>query len=130
MLNTNKSNSEEDDKYMLQEQKAAAFFAPAKYNIEKFQKGDFIFLYRSGEGVVAVGTASGVVEKRSYQNDDNHPEEEYCQLLSEFKQIRTPIRASRIKAITGMNHVFHSVMFPLDDVAGRKLYTFITGGLR
>ena len=127
VLNTNKGNSEEDDRYMLQEQKAAAFFAPWKYNIEKFQKGDIVFLYRSGEGIVAVGTASGVVVKRSYQNDDKYSEEEYCQFLSDFKHIGQPLKASKVKAITGTNHVFQQVMFPIDDDAGQKVYAYITG---
>ncbi len=127
VLNTNKSNSEEDDKYMLQEQKAAAFFTPWKQNIEKFQKGDVVFLYRSGEGIIAVGTASGEVVKRDYQNNSEHPEEEYCQYLADFKHIGQPLNATKIKAITGTNHVFHKVMFSLDDDAGRKLYGHMTG---
>ena len=127
VLNTNIVNSKEDDKYMLQEQKAAAFFPGYKENIEKFQKGDIVFLYRSGEGIVAVGTASGVVVKRNYQNDDNYPEEEYCQFLSDFKHIGQPLTASQIRTMTGKNPPFLRFMFPLDEDAGKKLYTHLAG---
>ena len=130
VLNTNNRNSEEDDKYMLLEKKAAAFFSPWKYTIEKFVKGDIIFLYRAAEGIIAMGTASGIVEKRSYQNDELHPEEEYCQLLSDFRQVRQPLKASQVKAITGVNHLFHSMMFPMDEASGDKLLTYIAGQKR
>lgn len=130
ILNTNKSNSEEDDYYMLKEEKAAAFFAPWKRNIERIEKGDAVFLYRSGEGIVAVGTADGVVEKRPYQNDDKHTDEEYCQHLSDFKRIAKPLTASAIKSVTGIKHSFQSVMTPLEEEPGRKLYAHITGLVR
>ena len=130
VLNTNKSNSDEDDYYMLKEEKAAAFFDPWKYKIEKIKKGDIVFLYRSGEGVIAIGTANGIIEKRPYQNDDKHIDEEYCQLLSDFHRIAKPVSAGTIKLVTGIGHNLRSVMSPLDEDAGSKLYAHITGTSR
>lgn len=127
ILNTNKSNSDEDDYYMLKEEKAAAFFAPWKYNIERIEKGDVVFLYRSKEGIVAVGVANGIVEKRPYQNDDKHIDEEYCQYLSDFKRIAKPVSAGAIKLVTGIGHNLRSVMSPLEAEAGRKLYAHVIG---
>lgn len=45
ILNTNKSNSEEDHNDMLSSQKAAAYFDPWKFKIERLVKGDVVFLY-------------------------------------------------------------------------------------
>ena len=127
ILNTNKSNSEEDDYYMLKEEKAAAFFAPWKHKIERIKKGDTVFLYRSGEGIVAVGTANGIVEKRPYQNDEKDADEEYCQCLTDFKRLAKPVDASEIRSATGIKPTLISVMTFLKDDAGVKLYAHITG---
>lgn len=126
VLNTNKSNDPEDDYYMIQEQKAAAFFTPWKHKIEHIGQGDIVFLYRSGEGIVAVGKASGTVEKRSYQHRDDCPEEEYCQHLADFKLITKPLTADKIKMITGVNHVFQQTMFEIEEASGSKVYEYIT----
>ena len=127
ILNTNKSNSEEDDYYMLKEEKVAAFFDPWKYKIEQIKKGDTVFLYRSGEGIVAIGTANGIIEKRPYQNDEKHIDEEYCQCLSDFQRLSNPVSAGTIKLVTGIGHNLRSVLSSLDEDAGRKLHVHLTG---
>jgi hypothetical protein len=121
ILNTNIRNSESDDKYMIDNKKAAAFFDPWKRKIEILSKGDIVFLYRSGTGIVAMGTASGPVEKRAYHEDINHPDEEYAMSLSSFRMISPAITASQIKDITGVNYRFMQTMFGLDNESGQKL---------
>ena len=59
ILNTNISNSREDHDDMLKNHKAAADFDPWKFKIEGLAKGDVIFLYQSGVGIVAFGEADG-----------------------------------------------------------------------
>ena len=51
ILNTNSSNSTDDDSDMLLNNKAAAYFAPQKFSIKRINKGDRVFLYRSGVGI-------------------------------------------------------------------------------
>ena len=57
LLNTNKVNDIDDHKFMLEKQVAAAFEDGYKEKIAKFKKGDWVFLYESGQGIVAFGQA-------------------------------------------------------------------------
>ena len=42
---------------MLANHKAAAYFDPWKYKIERLAKGDVVYLYQSAVGIVAMGKA-------------------------------------------------------------------------
>lgn len=125
ILNTNYSNDPSDDEDMINNQKAAAYFDPWKRNIEKLQRGDKVFLYRSGEGIVAMGIASGKLEKRLYHGEEEHRDEEYCMKLERLKKLKQPVPAAEIKRITGVNYRFMSTMFAVDRDSGDKLWEHI-----
>jgi hypothetical protein len=125
ILNTNYSNSREDHDDMLSSQKAAAYFAPWKNKIERLERGNIVFLYQSGTGIVAVGTASGKLKKRAYQNNPEFPDEEYAMQLRHFKILEQPVSAAEIKEITGVNYRFMSTMFALDEDSGKILYEHV-----
>jgi len=94
ILNTNYRNAPEDHEDMLSRKKAAAYFAPWKHKIERLSKGDVVFLYQSGVGIVAVGTASGQLKKCSYQDNPQYADEEYSMSLRQFKQLKHPKSAA------------------------------------
>lgn len=121
-LNTNYSNSEEDHESMLREHIAAAYFAPWKNKIKNLSKGDIVFLYQSGTGIVAAGKINGTLKKRNYHNDPKHIDEEFYMKLEQFHLLQTPMKAAEIKEITGVNHRFMGTMFGLDEESGKKLY--------
>ena len=125
ILNTNKKGCPEDDPYMIKNKRAAAFYKPWKYKIEKFNKGDKVFLYRSGEGIVAMGKASGIVNHKNYHDLESEVDEEYYTDLSEFEELKNPLCASEIKKVTGVNHVFKSVMFCIGEEKGNILWNYI-----
>ncbi len=122
ILNTNYSNDEEDHNSMLKENIAAAYFSPWKNKIRNLAKGDIVFLYQSGFGIVALGKSSGILKKRNYHNDPKHIDEEYYMKLEQFHLLKTPMKAAEIKEITGVNHRFMSTMFGLDAENGKKLF--------
>lgn len=126
-LNTNYRNSSTDHEDMLKNKKAAAYFGPWKYKVERLTKGDTVFLYQTGAGVVAVGTASGKLEKQAYHGNPDHAEEEYFMPLERFLQLSEPISAAEVKEVTGNNYPFRGTMFGLGDDSGRKLYQHILG---
>lgn len=95
-------------------------------NIEKLGKGDKIFLYRSGEGIVAVGTASGKLERIAYHGKEEDRDEEYSMKLNRFKKLKQPLPAAEIKKITGVNYRFMSTMFAIDKDSGDKLWEYIS----
>lgn len=125
ILNTNYGNDPKDDEEMLSSQKAAAYFDPWKRNIEKLQKNDKVFLYRSGEGIVAIGLASGQLEKKPYQGNPKYENEEYCMKLSRFKKIKKSLNAAEIKRITGVNYRFMQTMFRVDKESSEKLWNHV-----
>lgn len=123
ILNTNINNSEDDHNAMLREKKAAAFYSPPKFNIEKLNRGDIIFLYESGVGIVAVGIADGNLQKRNYHDEPEEVDEEYFMKLNKFHLLTRPISPSEIREITGINYVFNRTMFGVDSDNGQRLYT-------
>lgn len=125
ILNTNRSNSPIDHDDMLSNGKAAAYFDPWKFKIERLVKGDVVFLYQSGVGIVALGEADGNLQKAPYQGDPNYPDEEYFVRLNKFERVSPPLTASEIKGITGINHVFMSTMFGLDAEGGKAVRKFL-----
>jgi len=125
ILNTNYSNDKIDDADMLEHNKAAAYFDPWKKNIEKLKKNDRIFLYRSGTGIVAMGLASGKLQKQDYHHEKQYRDEEYFMKLERFKLLKNPLSAADIKKITGINYRFMSTMFALDKDSGDKLWEYI-----
>jgi hypothetical protein len=70
ILNTNIGNDQRDHDDMLKNHKAAAFFDPWKYKIERLNRGDVVFLYQNRIGVVAVGEADGTLNKAAYHDGD------------------------------------------------------------
>jgi len=122
ILNTNIGNSREDHESMLNEKIAAAYFSPWKNKIKSLSKGDVVFLYQSGTGIVAVGKASGKLQIRNYHNNPKNLDEEYFMKLNQFHLLEMPMSASEVKSVTGVNHRFMSTMFGVDSESGKALY--------
>ncbi|MFZ1084223.1 MAG: hypothetical protein WAN35_04585 [Terracidiphilus sp.] len=122
ILNTNRANSVADHDDMLRNKKAAAYYAPWKYKIGQLAKGDIVFLYQSGVGIVAMGRASGKVEKDDHQG---HKDEEFFMKLERFQVLDSPIPAFMIKEITGNNYSFRGTMFSIDSESAAHLVAHI-----
>jgi hypothetical protein len=123
IVNTNIRNSKEDHDDMVGNGKAAAYFDPWKFKIQRLAKGDVIFLYQSGVGIVGVGEADGNLVRSPYHGED--VDEEYSMKLQRFQTVSPPLTAAEIKKISGVDHVFMSVMFGLDAESGKAIRKFI-----
>lgn len=130
ILNTNLSNSQQDHDDMLSNGKAAAYFDPWKLKIERLKRGDVVFLYQSGVGIVAYGEADGKLIKASYHGDASHPDEEYSMKLHRFQRVSPPLGAAELKKITGTNYVFMSTMFGLAAENGKEIKRFLNENRR
>jgi hypothetical protein len=122
ILNTNINNDKEDHINMIENGKCAAYFEPWKYKIQRLSKGDVVFLYQSGTGIVAYGNASGKLEKSNYHDDIEKKDEEYWMKLNNYHRIDPPISASRIKEITDVDYRFMSTMFGIDNENGKMVF--------
>lgn len=125
ILNTNISNDRIDHEDMLANHKAAAYFDPWKYKIERLSKGDVVYLYQSRVGIVAVGKADGKLVKSSYQGNPEHHEEEYHMKLLDFHKVDPPMTAAEVKRITGIDYIFMQTMFGLHATGGKDIRKFM-----
>jgi hypothetical protein len=83
ILNTNFTNNTQDHAHMLAHGRAAAFY-DRKSKIDSLQRGNKVFLYQSGIGVVALGTADGNLVVRDHEADRG---EEHRMKLTGFKYV-------------------------------------------
>jgi len=120
LLNTNYGTNPEDQEEMLAEHKAAAFFDPWKFQITRLKRGDRVFLYQNGKGIVAYGEADGKLLKSPY-HDDTDAEDTYSMRLNQFKRVTPPLTAAEIKKIKGSSHPFLQTMSALDNESGEKI---------
>jgi hypothetical protein len=110
---------------VLRKQKAAAYFDPWKYKIEQLSKSDVVFLYQSGVGLVAMGRASGKLEKADYHGNPKDKDEEYFMALEEFQRLEPPVPATKIKEVTGKDHRFMMTMFSTDAKSASALLGYL-----
>ena len=120
LLNTNKVNDIDDHDFMLKNQVAAAFEDGYKEKIAKFKKGDWVFLYESGQGIIAFGQASGRLEKAPHYGREDKT---YYQRLEGFTRLSKAIKASEIKRILNRSFPFAQTLAQITD--GEKLLSEI-----
>lgn len=118
VLNTNLRSNPKYTEEMLSEQKAAAYYPGWREKIQKFQKGDLVFLYKSGTGIIAYGYANGKLNKSPC---DGHKDYEYNMKLENFETLSTPISASTMKKITQQGFNFRQTMFSISEEAAKKI---------
>jgi hypothetical protein len=121
ILNTNFSNSVADHEDMLNNHKAAAYFNPWKRKIEQLGRGDVVFLYQSGVGIVAQGEADGKLLKAAYHGNPEQKDEEYFMKLKNFGRLQTPLGAAEIKKLCSVTYVFMGTMFGIAAESGKVL---------
>lgn len=121
VLNTNRRHNENDQNQMLSLGIAAAFYDPWKYNIDRIKKGDVVFLYENGIGIVAYGKGSGITKKKDRYEDKD---ECHYQELTDFIVLQKPLSAAKIKEILGRNVVFLRTMAGMPD--GQKVLNEIS----
>ncbi len=103
LLNTNSANDIADHDFMLTEKVAAAFEDGYKEKITRLQKGDWVFLYASGQGIVAYGQANGIVEKTAHYT---RADKTFFQRLDNFAKLKTPMKAREVKHILNREFPF------------------------
>lgn len=113
MLNTNYNNDEETHFDMLKNQEAAAFCKGWKEYICQLSKGDKVYLYQSGVGIIASGIVDGeLVMSEHYGVADD----KYAKPLKDFKTDFKAISARRFKEITGGGANFRRTMVELSSM--------------
>lgn len=127
MLNTNYNNDEKTHFNMLKNQEAAAFCKGWKEYICQLSKGDTVYLYQSGVGIVASGIVSGDLEKHEYSGT---PEDKYSKTLEDFKIGFKAISAKQFKDITSGGANFRRTMVELTLKQGQEVKSEIEKRLK
>ena len=117
ILNTNKRQSIESHQRMLKDGTAAAFSNPWKFNINRIQKNDVVFLYENGKGIVAYGKGTGETLKAA--DYEGNTDEMHYQVLSDFTVLEEPLSAAEVRTILDRNVVFLRTMSGAPD--GQKI---------
>jgi len=106
VVNTDIDADKQNDSDMIEFHKAAAYFDPWKFKIEKKKKGDHVFLYRNGEGIVARGIATSSYKKKDYQDNPEYKNEEDYVPLTKFEVLEEPLSHADTVEITGIYRRF------------------------
>lgn len=118
VLNTNDSNNKNSTDAMLKEHKAAAYYPGWREKIEKLQRGDTVFLYKSGSGIIAYGIANGKLEKKEC---DGNKDYEYYMHLDNFTVLTKPLTASKMKEVTKQGFPFRTTLFNISEECKDKI---------
>ena len=118
VLNTNMKSDPKYTDEMITEQKAAAYWPGWREKIQKFQKGDTVFLYKSGTGIIAYGKADGKLVKCE---NEGYADYEYNMHLDDFHILSNPISAAKMKEITECGYNFRQTLFAISEDASKKL---------
>jgi len=97
---------------MVREKKAAAYYPGWREKIQRLQKGDYVFLYQSGQGIVAYGIADGILKKADC---NGHKDYEYYMNLDNFKELKKPITATEMKDLAKKGFPFPQTMYTISD---------------
>lgn len=96
IVNTNKSNNPDNENEMIVQKKVAAYYSPWKYLINEIDSGDIVYLYSNGQGIIARGIATGILEIG--QPESGIYVEHYMH-LDRFELLNTPLPPGRITEI-------------------------------
>ena len=95
MINTKMSTDKRYEQEMIEKQKCSAYRS-TKTEIELIKKGDKVLLYSNGKGIIARGTADGVVNKNEDRGEINA---EYYMSLDDFYEYIKAIPYEKIRKI-------------------------------
>ncbi|WP_456273156.1 hypothetical protein [Bacillus sp. AK031] len=126
LVNTNKSQNPHNEPEMLEEQKVAAYYSPWKYLINHIEANDMVYLYSNGNGIIARGFGSGIIEKAGEDDlEHNMP-------LLQFEQLDEPLPPSAIvqiaQGVTDENYriKWNQTLIPLQPFIGEEIWRYIT----
>lgn len=114
ILNTNKTNSKSDHELMINDGIAATFEDGYIGKIDRIQKGDIVFLYESGQGIIACGIATGESIDEEEPEKYGHKSMRY-QYLKNFRRFSSPVSAKEVKRIVGRSISFVQTLASISD---------------
>ena len=117
IVNTNKTWSETNYKEMLEQEKAAAYYE-RKYGISNIKKGNTVFFYHTGLGVVAYGKTIDSFKKAEINGDVD--EEYFIKLKFDWKinpdvEPDNAVKSWEINSKLNSRHSFRQAVFSISE---------------
>ncbi|XAU92587.1 hypothetical protein NSS91_16915 [Caldifermentibacillus hisashii] len=129
IVNTNKTHSNQNEQEMINEKKVAAYYSPWKYFIDEIEAGDIVYLYSNGDGIIARGIATGIVEVKDV---GQNVEEEHYMHLDRFERLEEALPSKKIteiaQSVTDPNYSikWNQTMIHIPHFIGLKVWQYIT----
>ena len=127
IINTNNKYRAQDEIEMLEKQRFGAFCDHSK-TIDRINGGDTVFLYKSGQGIIAYGQATGVVDVEDRIKPENGElviNGSHYQNLNGFTKIHKPLPASEIKVLLERGMSFLNPIFKLKNNEGERIIAYL-----
>lgn len=122
VVNTNAKDGPACDTDMLKNAKAATYYDQWQRLLENnVKEGDTVFLYRSGNGFVAVGTADDKPHRDRIPWEASEEKTQSFVKLRDFVHMASAVTAAEAKKIMGYNAIFKRTVLVLPDDAGAAL---------
>jgi hypothetical protein len=118
IVNTNMTSNSIYTEEMLSEQKVAAYYPTWREKITRLQKGDTVFLFKNGEGIVAYGNADGNVQKKDC---DGHKDYEFFMKLNDFKKLKSPISANEMTTVAKHGFPWPQTLYSISEETKNRL---------
>ncbi|MCT4594209.1 MAG: hypothetical protein N4A57_08080 [Anaeromicrobium sp.] len=123
IINTNFNNNTICENDMISNKKCSAYCDPWKYYIDEIEPNDIVFLYKSGEGIIARGVATGIVEKADYDGVEN---DEHYMHLDRFQVLGKPLEPSKITELIGHKIHYRQTVISVAYRFGINVWQYIT----
>lgn len=123
IVNTNRTYNKNVYRDMLAQEKASAY-SGRKTAVDEIKKGDRVFLYHTGVGVIACGRATDRARACDYQGEEDV--EHFVKLKLDVKVDPTQepdkcVAAWEINEAVGMSHRFRQTCFSIDSEMADKI---------
>lgn len=119
--NTNRQKGSQYEKEMLDQLKFSAYGTTKEY-VMRIKRGNIIFWYSSGKGVIGGGIADGVTRKK---DSDGKLEYEYFQHLTSVLLFIQPLPHRKLINLIPDLRVLNGTLLKLDVADGEKLWNYL-----
>ncbi len=119
IINTNYNNYKKAHEEMLDRHIAAAYVSGWKEKIDRLQIRDRVFLYKSGEGIVAFGLVNSDRKTEDWKGVEQ--DKYYVDLINFIDISKDPISPARMRQLRGADYSFRTTMYSIDDETSKKL---------
>lgn len=123
VVNTNFTYRPREYLKMLEESKASAYYE-RKHAVDDIQKGERVFLYHTGSGIIAYGHAKRKFKEKSYSGEKGEEHFVPCRFKIKVNPKKEPdkvLSAREINNALGSNYCFRQTAFSIDDRVADKI---------